>query len=369
MSSTDRLPLPHHDNDMPPLPPIGATGPQVCATIRLYLAVADDLAPEEVAILNEHVRTCPECARVQHLLQQTTNLVTDLPSSTPSFHVDQAIRAAIIARSNGQTLTQHAGNHRVVEPQTRSRRVAAPIPAIAIPIAAYTAQKNPRFRHFARKPFAPAITVLAVAAMLFLVLGTTLHFMGIFLPAHEWTFNLPNNLSWNSYVLYHSETRIDNEGKLYQVNAYNNLGTGDMHVETVMVGVLDVVAIGTASKMLDLDMMHHVAQWDANDWSDDESMFNLAALRNDLAHNRDVYLGEDTFHGEQVYRIRCYNGLVLLLNMHYQPVNVLRGAIGPGTGEPVYDTLKVMPASTVSSSMWNMSVPRGFKMGALPQRP
>jgi hypothetical protein len=364
MSSTDRLPQPHFNNDMPPLPPIGATGPQVCATIRLYLAIAGDLTPEEVTVLNEHVRICRECAKAQHLLQQTTDLFNGLPSSTPSSRVDQAVMAAIAAHNNG-----HGGAQRVTPAQPS--RISAPIPIPAIPasIAAYTALKGKRSSHFVGKPLGMAVSVLAVAAMLFLVLGTTLHFLGIFLPSQGWTFSLPNNLSWNSYVLYHSETRIDSSGKSYHVTTYNNLGSGDLHVETVMVGVLDVVAIGTASKMLGLDMMHHVAQWGAEDWSSDESMFNLAALRDDLAHNRATYLDKDTFHGQKVYRIRCNNGLVLLLNTHYQPVNVLRGAVGPGTGEPIYDTLEVMPASSVSSSMWDMSVPGGFTMGTLPKRP
>lgn len=366
MSSTDRLPHPHFNNDMPPLPPIGATGPQVCATIRLYLAIADDLTPEEVAILNEHVRICSECEKAQRLLQNTTSLFNDLPSSTPSSRVDQAVMAAIAARSNG-----HGGAQRVAH--ARPSRVSAPLPlpiaAIPASIAAYTAQKSKRSSRFTGKPLGMAVTVLAVAAMLFLGLSTTLHFLGVFLPSQEWTFSLPNNLSWNSYVLYHSETRIDNTGQSYHVNTYNNLGSGDLHVETVMDGVLDVVAIGTASKMLGLDMMHHVAQWEAEDWSSDESMFNLAALRSDLAHNRATYLDEDTFRGQKVYRIRCNNGLVLLLNTHYQPVNVLRGAVGPGTGEPIYNTLEVMPAASVSESMWDMSVPGGFRMGTLPKRP
>jgi hypothetical protein len=362
MSSTDHLPLPHNNNDMPPLPPIGATGPQVCATIRLYLAIADDLAPDEVTILNEHVRTCPECAKAQRLLQHTTDLFNGLPSSTPSSRVDQAIMAAIAARHNG-----HVGAQRIAP--VRSSRVSAPIPAIPASIAAYAAQKSRRSSRFAGKPLGIAVTVLAVAAMLFLVLSTTLHFLGVFLPAQQQTFSLPNNLSWNSYVLYHSETRIDESGKPYRVTTYNNLGTGNLHVETVMDGVLDVVAIGTASKMLGLDMMRRVAQWGAEDWSSDESMFNLAALRSDLAYNRATYLDEETFRGEQVYRIRCSNGLILLLNMRYQPVNVLRGATGPGTGTPIYDTLEVMPASSVSSNMWDISVPGGFRMGTLPKRP
>src|SRR5205085_43518 len=82
--------------------------------------------------------------------------------------------------------------------------------------------------------------------------------------------------------------------------------------------------------------------------------FNLAELRGDIDAHRAVYLDQDVFRGQSVYRIRARNGLVLLLDMHYRPVNVLRGAIGPGTGAPIYDVLALMPASHVSHSMWDM---------------
>ena len=136
-----------------------------------------------------------------------------------------------------------------------------------------------------------------------------------------------------------------------------------------MLNILDVVAVGDKYAMLGLDMMHHIAQWGANDWKVDETPFNLAQLRSDMSANRATYLDKDTFHGQDVYRIRCRDGLVLLLNMHYQPVNVLRGAVGPGTGEPVYDILQLMPASHISNSMWDMRVPAGFRMGTLPPKP
>jgi len=142
-----------------------------------------------------------------------------------------------------------------------------------------------------------------------------------------------------------------------------------MHVETVMPDHLDVIAVGNHHAMLGLDMMHHVAQWGANDWSVDETAFDLAELRSDLDAHRAVYLDQDVFQGHAVYRIRTRNALVLLLDIHYMPVNVLRGAIGPGTGEPIYDSLMLMPPSHVSSSMWNMNVPAGFHMGALPKKP
>ncbi len=80
-------------------------------------------------------------------------------------------------------------------------------------------------------------------------------------------------------------------------------------------------------------------------------------------------LGTEQFHSQEVYRIRCSNGLTLLLNMQYKPVNVLRGAVGPGTGSPVYNTVQLLPSSKVPGDMWNMSVPTGFKMGSLPAKP
>ena len=46
----DDLPMPQND-DMPPLPGIGEVGPQVCATVQLYLGVMDDLTAEQVVKL------------------------------------------------------------------------------------------------------------------------------------------------------------------------------------------------------------------------------------------------------------------------------------------------------------------------------
>jgi len=142
-----------------------------------------------------------------------------------------------------------------------------------------------------------------------------------------------------------------------------------MHVETTMANQLDVVVVGNHNNMLGMDMLHHIAQYGAGAWSVDDSMFNLAALRSDLQAKRAVYLDKDTFRGQEVYRIRLHNGLVLLLNMHYQPVNILQGALGPGTGGPMYDTVKLMLPSQVSNTMWDMSIPHGFRMGTLPPKP
>ena len=333
MNNTNPLPLP--DDTMPPLPEAGEYGPQVCSTVRLYLAILDDLSPRQVQLLREHVDNCAACARVHGLMQRTTSIFASLPESAPSPHVDQTVMAAMAAKSSKQKVGK------------RSRSVGATLVV-------------------ARGRSWGVAASVALAAVLLLALFTAIHFPGS--PTTQ-VFRLPSNLSWSGYVLYHSEARIDAHGQRYYVNCYHDLGSNRMHVETVMPDHLDVVAVGNDHTMLGLDMMHHVAQWGANDWSVDETAFNLAELRSDMDAHRAVYLDQDVVQGHAVYRIRTRNGLVLLLDMHYMPVNLLRGAVGPGTGEPIYNSLVLMPPTHVSSSMWDMSVPAGFHMGTLPKKP
>src|SRR5579864_5802806 len=83
-----------NDTDLPPIPGIGEYGPHVCATVRLYLAVLDDLSPEQVKQLFEHVTTCSTCATEFYLMESATRLVAGLAASTPSPRVDSAIMAA-----------------------------------------------------------------------------------------------------------------------------------------------------------------------------------------------------------------------------------------------------------------------------------
>ena len=127
--------------------------------------------------------------------------------------------------------------------------------------------------------------------------------------------------------------------------------------------------VGDQQAMLGKDMLHHVAQWGADAWAVDDSMFDLAELRHDLQTKAAVYLDKENYRDQEVYRIRCKDGLVMLLDMDYRPVNVLEGAVGPGIGEPMYDTLKLMSISELPDSMWDMSVPAGFQMGTLPAKP
>lgn len=357
----DDLPMPQND-DMPPLPGIGEVGPQVCATVQLYLGVMDDLTAEQVAVIQEHVRGCPDCARVQGVMQGATHIFASLPDSTPSSQVDEAVMAAIAARHEG---TRRGGS------REEERRGPLGRPGEEEGTRATTrreARNVPRREGRGRVRLRwEAIAAAAMAAVVILALLAMMHFMPWFGPAPQ-AFALPANLSWNGFVIYHSETLIDAHGARYRVNTYYDPGSGRQHVETVMPGSMDVVAVGDGHSVLGMDMMHHVAQHDANAWSTDESMFNLAGIRSDLKANRAVFMGKDVFRGEPVYRIRFSNGLVLLLDMQYKPVNVLHG-VESGSGEPMYDALVLMPPSHVSSEMWDMRVPRGFKMGELPGKP
>jgi hypothetical protein len=141
-----------------------------------------------------------------------------------------------------------------------------------------------------------------------------------------------------------------------------------MHVETIAGDDLDIVAVGHRQELLGKDLVHHIAQWGANAWGVDDSLFDLGQLRADLQTHRAVYLGQETFRGKEVYRIRMRNGLVLLLDRQYLPVNVLSNASGPGTGEPLYETLMMLPATQVPATLWEARIPAGFRVGMLPMR-
>src|SRR6266496_5590308 len=336
---TDPLPIPE-DDSLPAMPVMGESGPQVCAAVQLYLGVLNDLPAEQGEIIREHVRTCAGCAAVERLIQSTTDIIGGLPASMPSARVDEAVREAVAARGKGRRYVASLRGGDASVPTGR-RRVGLRWGAMA---------------------------AAAMAAVVVLSFLTMMHFSGV--PGlTPQVFTLPTTLSWNGYVIYYSETRIDAQGVHYRVDTYYDPGTDRVHVETMKPGSMDVVVVGDGHSLLGMDMMHHVAQWGANEWSNDESMFNLAAIRSDMKASRATFLDKDMFRGQAVYRIRCSNGMVLLLNMQYEPVNVLRGAVGPGTGEPVYDSLDMMPSSHVAGEMWDMRVPAGFKMGVLPGKP
>lgn len=328
---------------LPPLPAINQSGPEVCAVVRLYLAVMDDLTltEEQVALLNAHIAACAACGEEFRVLEHATRLVRRTAATAPSPRVDAAIRALI---EGGRQRQRPAATPTLIT--RRTRRIVPRRRLVGLPGG------------------------LVAAAVVLLALFASLHFTSIFdNTSPQTTFALPAHLSWNQYVLYHSETRTSASGELYQVESYDELSTGNMHVETKMDNQLDIITVGNDHETLGMDTIHHVAQMGADQWMVDDSLFDLNALRHDLRTKDAVYIDTKSFRGQTVYRIRCKDGLVMLLDMQYRPVNVLRGAVGPGTGEPIYTALQLLPPSQVSASMWDMSVPQGYHMGNLPAQP
>ncbi len=322
-----------NSTDLPPIPKVGEYGPQVCNTVRLYLAVLDDLSPEQVNLLFKHVQTCSTCTAEFQFLNSATRLVEGLGATSPSPRIDAAIMALQFDKNGMRTRKPVNVAHR-------------------------------------RRPSVRVISqaVVAIAAILFFVILTATHFIAL-APGGSQTFALPANLSWSNYVLYHSETRTGANGMVYRVESYHDLGSNQMHIETMASGQLDVVVVSDDHTMLGMDMLHHVAQWDADAWAVDDSLFDLAALRHELQTKSAVYLDKENFRGQDVYRIRFKDGLVMLLDMDYMPVNVLQGSASSDMARPMYNSLKLMPASEMPTTMWNMSIPSGFHMGTLPAKP
>lgn len=329
------LPKSGHSQSLPPLPLIGARGPVACSTIRLYLAVWNDLTPPQKEIVSRHVQSCELCKKEQQILSRTTKMMQRLPASEPGVRVDQAVLAAIAGRRNNRPRT-------------------TPLSAIASP--------RPKRRQ-GRTPLR-LVGVLAAAAVLILAIAFS---ASMLMSQHLQAFTLPTNLSWDNYVLFSKQTMTNAHGERYEVMSYHNMSVGMVNVETVMSGKIDVVVVADQQKALGLDMMHHVAQWDAQAWMHDQSLFDLAQLRHDLSVGSATYLGKGTFQGKAVYRIRYHDGHVLLLDMHYMPVNILPHA--DGKQEPMYDTVQWLQPSQVSASMWDMQVPGNFRMGQLPGHP
>jgi hypothetical protein len=351
MNNTNRNMASDDNQVLPPFPRSGEFGLHVCQAARFYITIMDDLTPEQIQILREHAAICPPCADFMRFMQQTTQMVAHLPESLPSTRADQFVMATIAAQTQTLPAPQRPNRGRIglLDRQTRMQPVFA---------------RRGMNRRLVGTTFA-----ISLAAMLLLALVGTLYFAGGIWPAPQQAFSMPANLSWDGYILYHTATQLDVQGQPFQVASWYDFATGESHVETTMDNSVDVVAIGNNHQMLGLDMMHHVAQWGAEQWNSDESMFNLNAMRKDLQTKTDVYMGTEMFHGQKVYRIHCPNGLTLLLNMQYKPVNILRGAVGPGTGAPVYNTLQMLTPSQVPNDMWNMNVPSGFRMGNLPAKP
>ncbi len=317
------------DADLPPIRKASVPRSSTCATVQLYLAVLGDISAEQARLVFEHVKSCAECRAELHLLRRVAPLAAGSDEFAPPPRVDQVIMAAI-------TLKSQAPHH------------------------VFT-------RRFMRERRTPWLMLFAAAAVLVMVMMTTPLLLGALFSAPR-AFALPANLTWSSYVLYHTETMVGTSGVQYHIHCYHDLGTGFMHVETTASNDLDIVAVGDEQILLGEDLIHHIAQWGADAWGVDDSLFNVGQLRADLQAHRAVYLGRDTFQGQKVYRIRWRYGLVLLLDTQYLPVNVLRHASGPGTGEPLYETLTMLPATQVPAAFWEARIPAGFQIGMLPVR-
>ncbi len=319
---------------LPPLPPADVTGPEVCEIVHLYLAVWDDLTPEQKQTVAVHLEVCAKCLSMQRIMNLSTRLVAGLEVSGPSPRVDSGVMAAIATRQHRQA----------------------------------TAPRRPFSRYFRSSRGGPPYLggLIAVAAVVLFAVLATFQFARV-PTAPQSALILPATLTWSGYVLYHTETRMSSKGKPYQIDTYHDLETHRIHIEEVEDDTLHVVMVEDQHKMLAMDMMHHMAQWNKPAWSANEAMFDLPRLRSDLQAHRATYLGKDHFQGQDVYLVRCNNGLVLLLDMHYLPVNVLQSATSLSSGTPMYNTLRLFSHSEVSDAMWNMSVPPGFQMGTVPQ--
>ncbi|GAC1349950.1 MAG: hypothetical protein NVSMB27_27880 [Ktedonobacteraceae bacterium] len=263
-------------SDLPPLSRAGMHGPSVCATVRLYLAVLHDVSPLQRQLLQEHVNSCTSCLAELRMLSGVAPLATDSAEFTPPPRVDRAVMAAIEARGLA---------HRQMSTVRLIRRQHSPWLMLCA-----------------------AVVVVMVAVM------GTLQLLGAsFSPSRA--FTLPAHLSWCGSVLYYTETTVGANGVQYYIHCYHDLGMGLMHVETTAGNDLDIVAVGNEHELLGEDLIHHIAQWGADAWGVDDSLFNVGQLRADLQASRAVYLGRETFQGQEVYRIRMRNGLVLLLDM------------------------------------------------------
>jgi hypothetical protein len=295
------------------------------------------MSAEQARVLFEHVRICSGCAAELRLMTLATYLASPADMSPPP-QVDQVVRSAIAAR-NSTHFPEYLQTFRSLHSHHLSH--------------------THRFLWLIGQ-------VAAVVVLLTTLIVMQLWHGSLATPR---AFTLPASLSWNGYVLFYHETKMGTNGMQYTVDCYHDLSTGHMHVETMAGSDLDIVTVGDDQTLLGEDLIHRIAQWNAFAWSVDDSMFDLAQLRSDLHASRALYEGSGVFHGQVVYRIRWKAGLVLLLNTHYWPVNVLRDTFGSGTGQPVYETLTWLKVSEVPSALWEIRVPAGFRMGDLPEGP
>jgi hypothetical protein len=332
---------------LPPLPTPDTPAARTCAVIRLYLAVEDDLSSDQAWVVTRHVRSCASCAQEQQMVRRSARLVHSLPDSQPSARVDQAVMAAIAARARN----------------TDKVRALSAFPSSSARTGALAARSRSAMR--SRRRFTG---IVAAAAALVLTLLTSLYFVfnGNPFSPHTVAFQLPTSLSWDKYVLYCTETRTEKNGTSYQIQTYHHMTKDVTNVQYLVPGEMDVVVVkdGQGKQSLGMDVMHRIAQKDVDQWDlVDLSEFELTALRTELQNGTATFEGQSSFQGQEVYRVRNSKGEVLLLNMDYMPINVLK------QDKPIFDTLRWLPPSQVSSSLWNMEVPSDFTMGSLPTPP
>lgn len=313
---------------LPPLPSVGDVGPDVCATIRMYLAIWQDLSPTQTRIVQQHVNSCAVCMNEQKMYLRTTELIHSLPASSPSVQVDRAVLAAIMAHNTSHRSLGTLG--------------------------------SPPFKSAARKRSQSLWVVGSLAAAAVILLGLVFMYTSFMVP-HAEAFALPSNLSWNKYVLFHKQIDTNAQGEKLEVMSYRNMSNDVVNVETVIQGKMDVIVVADGKQSLGLDMMNHVAQWDVKSPSLDTTYFDLATLRQDLQTGSAVYQGTEMFQGQNVYRIRYQDGHVLLLDKNYMPVNIL--SQDSSNAAPVYSTVQWLSPTQVASTMWSMDVPTGFSMG------
>lgn len=332
-----------NDTNLPSLSAAVARGKVSCAVIRPYLAVFEDLPPDQAQIVLAHVQTCQDCTLELQQFTRANRLVASLSAVAPSARVDRAVLAVIAARGEQARLAQELQQQQ----QTRLVRQRRP----------------PRVLSWSGG--------LAVAAVL--VLAAIFLFRNIILPMQA--FAIPANLSWNGYVLHYNYEHANGSGTSYLMDCYQDLGQQKLHAETSMPGQWDIVLVGNQQSMLGKDMMHQVAQENVDGWDLCSPQFNLDSLRTAIQQKQDVYLGKSQFGGQDVYQIRNNNGLILLLDMDYRPVNALQptpsstGTTSHTVYRPLYTQVNLMPSSQVESNLWDRSVPPHFRMGTITSMP
>ncbi len=320
---------------LPSIPPEGS--PDFCQVVSLYIAVWSDLPPAQARRIMAHVRSCPTCMREYQQIRQASTLVASLAVSEPSAHVDQAVMNAIYA--------QRTPGKKVIPINRR--------------VSTISLSRRPDFRH--ARPRTALIGVAAAAAVLLIALAALIPSLT---PHQQQTFALPKSLPWSQEVVYYTQTETNAQGQQYQVKTYHDMTDDMTNSETTMSNSLDVVVVQDTKQSLALDMMHHVAQWNAHSWQSDASIFeNLSNLRADLADGKATYLGKGTFNNQPVYRVR-WGDSVLLLDMNYMPVNVLQSS----SQQPLYQNVQWFASKQVPDSTWEMSVPSGFHLGQLPAK-